>query len=194
MIRKYFLSFIAFVALFSCSKDKHDDTYIVNAPKMIGLAGNNWSNVESQLRTKRGYAYSLAPASSGIKAEVHLPALDDSNRNVYGTLLLNIARDDRVQFAMFTTDPVSQLSAYAMMLNYHSRTLQSITGITSSIGGLVESGAGSNPPVSTVLTKLTSGQIADQLSIGYDSPQGSFSMVVFKQNDGRFIFSYRGSR
>jgi hypothetical protein len=194
MIRKYFLSFLFLVALFSCSKDKQANTYIVNAGKIIWITGNNWMNVESQLRTKVGYSYILAPASSGIKAEVHLPALDDSNRNVNGTFLLNTSHDNRVQVAMLTTDPVSQPVAYAMIMNYHGETLRSITGITSARGGLIENAAGSNPPVSTVLSKLTSGQIADQLSLTYDCAQGSFTMVIFKRNDGSFIFSYRGSK
>src|SRR5262245_53923913 len=132
MISRPFLSFIAFIAVLSCNKGKQNDTYVVNAGKMIGLTGNNWSNVESELHGKTGYEYSLAPASSGIKAEAHLLGVDDSNRTVNGTILLNIATDNRVQFAMFTTDPVSQPAAYAMMLNYNNGSLQSMTGITSS--------------------------------------------------------------
>lgn len=193
MIRKYFLSFLTIVTLLSCNKEKQEGTYIVNASKMIGITRNNWSNVEPQLNNRTGYQYTTAPANSGIKAEVHLPALDDSNRVVNGTLLLNIAIDNRVQFAMFTTDPIVQSAAYAMMLNYYNTTLQSITGITYSIGGVIENGMGGNVPVSVVLSKLTNGQVADQLSISYNCTQGQFTMVIFKQNDGRFIFSYRGT-
>ena len=193
MSGKYFLSFLVIVVLFSCKKEEKNETYIVNASKMIGITGKNWSNVESQFIHKTGYQYTTASPTSGIKAEVHLPAIDDSNRVVNGAILLNIATDTRVQFGMFNSDPISQSAAYAMMLNYHNATLQSITGITSSVGELVENGMGSNPPVSIVLSKLTSGQIADQLAITYNCTQGHFTMVVFKQSDGRFIFSYRGT-
>jgi hypothetical protein len=192
MIGRYFLSFLTMVIVLSCNKEKQDGTYIVNAGKMIELSGYNWSNEASQLNRKTGYRYTAAPANSGIKAEVHLPALDDSNRAVNGTVLLNIANDNRVQFVMFNTDPIAQSAAYAMMLNYNNASLQSITGITSSIGEVVENGAGGNPPVSVVLSKLTNGQVADQLAITYYCAQGHFTMVIFKQSDGRFIFSYRG--
>jgi hypothetical protein len=194
MISRYFLSFIAFVAVLSCNKEKQNGTYIVNAGKMIDMTGNNWSNVEAQMHLKTGYEYTASPPSTGIKAEVHFPALDDSNRTVSGAILLNIANDNRVQFAMFTTDPMPQPAAYAMMLNYNNGSLQSMTGITSSIGEIIENGAGGNPPVSTVLSKLINGQIADQLAIIYNCAQGRFTMVIFKQSDGRFIFSYRGTK
>ena len=193
MISKYFVSFLTIVTILSCNKEKQAGTYIVNAGRIIGLTRNNWSNVEQQLTTKSGYRYSALPVNSGIKAEVHLPALDDSNRVVNGAMLLNIALDNRVQFTMFNTDPIVQTAAYALMLNYYHGSLQSMTGITSSIGEVIENGVGGNVPVSVVLSKLMSGQVADQLAITYYCTQGQFTMVLFKQSDGRFIFSYRGS-
>ena len=193
MISKYFVSFLTIVTILSCNKEKQEGTYIVNASKIIGVTRNNWSNVEPQLNNKTGYRYTAAPANSGIKAEVHLLALDDSNRVVNGTMLLNIALDNRVQFTMFTTDPIVQSAAYAMMLNYYNGSLQSMTGITFSIGEVIENGVGGNVPVSVVLSKLINGQVADQLAITYNCTQGQFTMVIFKQSDGRFIFSYRGS-
>lgn len=194
MIGRYLLIFIAFVAVLSCNREKQDGIYIVNAGKMIDMAGNNWSNFKAQMHLKTGYEYTASLPSTGIKAEVHLPAVDDSNRVVSGTILLNIANDNRIQFTMFNTDPLPQSVAYAMMLNYNDGSLQSITGITFSIGELIENGAGGNPPVSTVLSKLINGQIADQLAITYNCAQGRFTMVIFKQSDGRFIFSYRGTK
>ena len=75
MIGKYFLSFLTIVTILSCNKEKQDGTYIVNASKMIGLTGNNWSNVEPQLNNKTGYQYTTALANSGIKAVVNLAGL-----------------------------------------------------------------------------------------------------------------------
>lgn len=50
-------------------------------------------------------------------------------------------------------------------------------------------------PVDTVLSKLKNGQTADQLAISYQiSGRGTiYTIVVFKQNDGRYQFSYRGN-
>ena len=193
MIGKYFLTSLTIITILSCNKEKQESTYIVNASKMIGLTGNNWSNVEPELNNKTGYKYRVAPANSGIKAAVDLLAIDDSNRVVRGSVLLNIAIDNRVQFTMFNSDTIGQPAAYAMMLNYYNGTLHSITGITFSIGELIENGVGGNVPVNVILSKLTNGQVADQLGITYNCAQGQFTMVIFKQSDGRFIFSYRGS-
>ena len=193
MIGKYFLTSLTIITILSCNKEKQEDTYIVNASKMIGLTGNNWSNIEPELNNKTGYKYTVAPANSGIKAAVDLLAIDDSNRVVSGSIILNIALDNRVQFTMFNTDTITKSAAYAMMLNYYNGTLHSITGIISSIGEVIENGMGGNVPVNVVLSKLINGQLADQLSITYNSAQGQFTMVIFKQSDGRFIFSYRGS-
>ena len=194
MIRKHVLNFLALLTILSCNKENKDGgTYIVNASKVIGMARNNWSNVEPQLINKTGYQYTSSPPNTGIKAEVHLLALDDSNRVVNGNILMNIALDNRVQFTKFDTDPIDKSAAYAMMLNYYNNTLQSITGITYSNGEVIENGQGGNVPVSVVLSKLTSGQLADQLAITYNCTQGQFTMVVFKQTDGRFVFSYRGT-
>lgn len=190
---KYIFSFIVIVTIFSCKKEGNSETYIVNAIKMIEVTGNTWSNVESQFMNNTGYRYSTYSSTSGIYAEVHLPAIDDSNSIVHGSILLNIGTNNRVVFDMFNTDTIAQSVAYAMMLNYHNATVQSITGITFSVGELVENGMGSNLPVNMVLSKLISGQIADQLAITYYCIEGRFTMVLFKQQDGRFIFSYRGN-
>src|SRR5688572_27857592 len=119
MIR-YFLILLAIVAVFSCRKDGAGDTYIVSANNMIGLTGSNWSSAESRLSNKRDYKYSAAPAnlSAVYKASVHLLAVDDSNRAVKGNILLNIVPDNFISYAAFSTDPVTQTVAYAMMLNY----------------------------------------------------------------------------
>ena len=193
---KYFFIFLAIAAVFSCSKEGNNgNTYIVSASKMIGLTGNNWSNVEVGLKFKKGYQYSKAPENlnSIIKAEVHLPAVDDSNRNVKGSILLNIAPDNTIFYSSFDTDPIPQATAYAMMQQYNRETLQTLTGISFSIGEVVENNVGGNTTVSTVVSKLASGQTADQLAIIYTSGQGSFTMVIFRQNDGSYVFSYRGS-
>jgi hypothetical protein len=108
-----------------------------------------------------------------------------------GTILLNVAPDDRISYAAFETEPVTKTVAYAMMLNYNNESLKTLTGISSSIGQVVENGMGGNPAVSVVLSKLQSGQEASQLGITYRTAGGSFTMLVYRQNDGRYIFSYR---
>jgi hypothetical protein len=197
-ICRYSLILVSFAAVFSCGKDAADkgDTYIVSASKMIEIRANNWSYAESRLQNKKDYQYtpSSPNLSNVIKAEVHLPAIDDSNRTVNGTILLNVAPDNMISYAAFHTDPVAQTVAYAMMLNYNHESLQALTGITSSIGEVVENNIGGNPAVSVVLSKLNSGQTADQLGITYNAGQGNFTMVIFRQSDGRYIFSYRGIR
>ena len=56
MIRKHVLNFLALLTILSCNKENKDGgTYIVNAIKVIGMARNNWSNVEPQLINKTGY-------------------------------------------------------------------------------------------------------------------------------------------
>ena len=79
-----------------------------------------------------------------------------------------------------------------MMLNYNNVSLQKLTGISFSIGQVVENGIGGNTTANVVLSKLNNGQEADQLGITYTSDQGEFTMVIFRQRDGRYIFSYRG--
>lgn len=198
MVYKYFLILLFAAVVFSCSKDaaSKNDTYVVSARKMIGLTGNGWDNAESQLNDKRGYRYTKSPdnLSAFIKAEVHLPAVDDSNRAVKGTILLNIAPDNKVSYAAFDTEPLAKTVAYAMMLNYNNESLQTLTSVSSSIGEVVENGSGGNTTVGVVLSKVNNGQDADQLGVTYKSAQGSFTAVVFRQNDGRYILSYRGSR
>lgn len=195
MSYKYLFIVLATAAIFSCSKDGQSNRgiYLVSASKMIGIKSNSWSNVEPQLKSKTGYQYTKSPdnLSSVIKAEVHLPAIDDSNRAVNGAVLLNVAPDDRIFHASFDTEPLAKTVAYAMMLNYNKETLQTLTNVTFSIGQIQENGRGSNDKVDVVLTKLNSGQEADQLGITYRGAQGEFTMVVFRQTDGRYIFSYR---
>jgi len=195
MIWKFFLIFLAAAVVTSCSKDgRNGNTYLVSASKMIGLTGNNWNKAELQLRHSKDYEYTKSPdnISTIIKAEVSLSAVDDSNRNAKGSILLNIAPDNIVSYAAFDTDPISQAAAYAMMLDYDHETLQSVTGISSSLGEITENNMGGNTAVSVVLSKLNSGQTADKLAISYTSVPGSFTMVIFRQSDGRYIFSYRG--
>lgn len=191
----YLCILLASVAIGSCSKDGDSkyDLYIVSASKMIGIKSSNWDNVEPQLRNKPGYQYSKAAdnLSNILQGVADLPALDDSNRAVTGKILLNIAPDNRIFHASFTTEPLSKEVAYALLLNYNKGTLNTLTTISSSFGSIVENGSGGNDRVEVVLSKLRSGQEADQLGITYRSPQGEHTMVVFRQNDGRYIFSYR---
>ena len=73
MLGRYILIFVVASVLFSCVKFGSDgSTYIVSASKMIGLTGNNWDNVESQLRNKKGYKYAKSPDNLSyiIKATV----------------------------------------------------------------------------------------------------------------------------
>jgi hypothetical protein len=195
MIRTFFFLVLVAVAALSCKKaaDNEGGTYIVSARSMISIASNDWSATEPQLSTKTGYRYTKSPAnlSNVIKAEVHLPAVDDSNRAAKGSILLNIAPDNRISYADFNTEPIPKTAAYSMMLNYNNETLQTISGITSSIGGFVENGNGGNTTISAVLSKLSNGQEADQLDVTYNASQGKYTMAVFRQNDGRYIFSYR---
>lgn len=195
MIYKYLLIALALTAVFSCRKDEagEQDSFAASAEKMIALKSNDWSKAEPQLKDKAGYQYTKSPdnLSAFIKAEVHLPAVDDSNRTVNGKVLLNVAPDDRVFHASFTTEPLAKATAYAMMLNYNNQTLKTITGISFSIGEIVENGRGGNDKVDVVLSKINNGQEADQLGITYRSAQGEFTMVVFRQSDGRYVFSYR---
>jgi len=196
MMYKYLLLFLSVAALFSCTKNADSDNgrYIVSARKMIGLTGINWSQAELLLRNKRGYRYTKSPdnLSNVIIAAVDVMAIDDSNRSVTGTILINVGPTNVINFISFATDTIPQAAAYAMMLNYNNESLQTLTGISSSIGEIVENGNGSNPPVSTVLSKLDSGQTVDQLAITYYLGLRTFTMVAFRQNDGRYVFGYRG--
>jgi hypothetical protein len=196
MICKYLLIVLATAVVISCSKDaarKHD-TYTVSARKMIGLKSNNWSNAEPQLKDKKGYQYMKSPEnlSAVIKAEVHLPAIDDSNRVVNGAMLLNIAPDNGIFYTSFITDPLAKSEAYAMMLNYYNESLKTLTDITFSIGEIVENGRGENVSIGVIVSKVESGHEADQVAITYRSRQGKFILGLFRKNDGRYVFSYRG--
>ncbi|WP_153800785.1 hypothetical protein [Foetidibacter luteolus] len=196
MIFKWSLIFLFVITALSCNKESASkrDNYIVSASKMIRLTGNHWSNAEPQLSDKVGYQYNKAPdeQSNIIKAASTLPAIDDSNRAVNGTVLLNIAPDNTINYAAFDADSLTQTIAYAMMLNYNNESLQTLTGISISIGELVENGMGGNPSMDVVLSKLNSGEEADQLAITHNAKQGSFTMVIFRQSDGSYEFSYRG--
>jgi hypothetical protein len=195
MIRTFSLLVLVAVVALSCKKDA-GDTYVVSARKMIAITSNGWSASEPQLSGKRGYQYTKAAdnLSTVIKAEVSLPAVDDSNRTAKGSILLNIAADNGIFYAAFDAEPLVKTAAYAMLLNYNSETLQTLQGITSSIGGYVENGNGGNTTVAAVLSKVSNGLAADQLAVTYNSGQGNYTMVVFRQNDGRYLFSYRGNR
>jgi hypothetical protein len=195
MSYKYLFFVLATAALFSCSKDGESiyGLYIVSASKMISLKTNSWETVEPQLKNKSGYQYNKAAdnLSNVLKATVTLPAIDDSSRDVKGKILLNIAPDNRIFHASFDTEPISKTLAYAMMLNYNNETLKTLTAITSSIGQIQENQNGRNDRVDVVISKLNSGQDADILGITYKTGQAEHTMVVFRQNDGRYIFSYR---
>jgi hypothetical protein len=193
MIPKLLISVFLVLGLLSCSRDKNEEgTYFVNASKLIEISGSNWANTEPKIKNKSGYNYSTSPASTGIKAVINLPAVDDSNRVVNGKLLLNLSNDNKVQATVFDTDPISQSAAFAMMLNYNHQTLKILTDTISSVGTLVDNGAGSNVPVSTALSNLTSGRTIDQIGIIYTTMHGRFTMAIFKQPDGRYLFRYTG--
>lgn len=129
MINKISLFVLVIVAALSCDKDGADGDYIVSAKKMISITSTDWSSSEPQLRNITGYKYTKSPdnLSAIIKAEVALPAVDDSNRSVKGSVLLNIAPDNHVFFAGFNTDPVAKSVAYAMLLQYNNETLRTVT-------------------------------------------------------------------
>jgi hypothetical protein len=110
---------------------------------------------------------------------------------VKGRVLLNIGLDNRIFHASFNADSLPKAEAYAMMFNYNSESLKTLTRITDSIGGIQENNIGWNDKVSVVLAKLDSGIEADQLAITYRTNQSEFTMVVFRQNYGRYVFSYR---
>ena len=191
-----FLLLIAVLAL-SCSKNGDEaNTYIVSAPKMIAVTSNDWSASEPQLRGKTGYKYTKAPEglSIMIKAAVGLVAVDDSNRTVAGSILINIDPDNRISYAAFDTGPLAKADAYAMLLNYNNKTLQTVSGISFSIGDYSENGMGANTSVTAVLDKASNAHEAEHLAVIYNTDQGRFSMVVFQQSDGRYTFSYRGNR
>lgn len=195
-MRSEFLIIVLATALISsCGKDGQGrgDIYLVSAGKMIGIKSNSWSSVAPQLKNKKGYRYTKSPdnLSQVIKAEVHLPARDQSNRTVNGTILLNIAPDNSIFHASFNTDPLPKAVAYAMMLGYNEESLKTLSGITFSIGSFVQNGRGGNDRADVILSKVNSGQEAEQLGITYRSGQGEYTMVVFRQNDGRYVFSYR---
>ena len=195
MINKRLFALIM-VAGVACSKDAVHNTFMVSAKKMISITSTDWSLTERELRGKTGYRYTKSPEnlSSIIKAEVGLPSIDDSNRAVKGSILLNIAPDNHVFYAAFDTDPLVKTVAYAMLLNYNNETLQGLTGISSSIGEFSQNGSGGNTTATAVLSKIIGSEEADQLGVTYNSAQGKFAMIVFRQNDGRYIFSYRGNR
>ena len=185
-------------AVFSCNRNAvtKTDKYIVSASKMIGLTGDNWNNAELKLKDKVGYQYAGSPANMTnlVKAEVRLPAIDDSTRIENGAIYLNVAPDNVIHYAAYETEPIAKLVAYAMMVNYNNESLKTLTGITSSGGSYEDNNIGGNTTVDDILSRLKSGQAATQLAISYRiSGRGTiFTMVVFKQNDGRYQFSYRG--
>lgn len=199
MSGKYYLMLIVAVAVISCNKDgaSKTDKYIVSASKMIGLTGDNWNNAEPKLMDKVGYQYAGSPVnvSNLVKAEVRLPAIDDSTKIENGAIYLNVAPDNVIHYAAYDTEPIAQTIAYAMMLNYNNESLKALTGITSSRGSFVDNNIGGSATVDGILSKLKNGQAADQLAISYQiSGRGTiFTIVVFKQNDGRYQFSYRGN-
>jgi len=195
MIVRYLLVLLSLAALFSCKKDtqNHGDTYIISARKVIALTDNTWSQVEKQLRKKRGYKSTKVPdnLSNFIKAVVNLKAIDDSNRNVAGDILINVLPNDVISFIDFYTDTIPQAVAYAMMLNYNNETLQTLPSISSSIGEIQENNLGRNTIVDSVLSRLISGQTVDVLAMTYYSGQKTFIIAAFRQSNGGYIFSYR---
>lgn len=200
MMYRYFLTLLAVIAISSCGKKSDSDgsygNYYVSAKAIIDITNNGWGYAEPRLKNKIGYDYLKSPENLGslIKAEVHLPAIDDSNRVVKGEVLLNIAPDNRIFHASFDSEPVSKSEAYAMLLNYNNKSLQILTGITYSTGGYIQNGGGGNTTVADVLSKVTNNQEADQLSVTYHSAQGRYTAVVFSKNNGRYTFSFRGNQ
>jgi hypothetical protein len=190
---KYSLIVLVAAVVVSCTKDgaNNSNTFLVSASKMIAIKGHAWDEVEPQLKKKKGYRYIKAPdsRSNDYKAVVDLPAIDDSNRSVKGRVLLNIGLDNRIFHASLNADSLPKAEAYAMMFNYNSESLKTLSRITDSIGGIQENNIGWNDKVSVVLAKLDNRIEADQLAITYRTNQSEFTMVVFRQNDGRYVFS-----
>jgi hypothetical protein len=195
MTGKNFLILSLAIIIFSCTKNEgsESNTYLVSADKMITIATTNWPVTEPQLKSKRGYQNTRITDSRAayLKVIVQLPAVDDSNRAVKGRILLNITPDDRISHAAFDTEPLARTVAYAMMLNYHNETLNTLTGITGLTGQVVDAGRGSNPTADVVISKLTSGQEADQLAISYRLARGVSTIACLRQTDGRYLVSYR---
>ena len=188
--------FILFAAtlLFSCRKGATVNRQLctVSANKMIDLGSKDWTYGEAELSNMFGYQYKAASPSIPIKATVKLIAVDDSNRTVTGSILLNVALDNTVSHAAFDTEAVPKETAYAMMLQYNKEALQTLTPLTSSIGGFVQNNMGGNTNVDVIVSKLTNLEEANQLSITYNSGRRKMTIVVFRQNDGLYIFSCRG--
>lgn len=199
LIAKYAFLLISAVSVLGCKKDSatNKEKYIVSASKMIGLTGKNWDDAAPDLNQKFGYQYVAASpgASNLVKAEVNLPAIDDSSKIEEGNLYINVTPDNLATFTAYRTKPIPQSAAYAMMLNYNNESLRILTGITYSWASYTEDNTGWNAPVDTVLSKLRSSKTEDRFSIGYKTlPRGtSFSLLLDKQADGQYIFSFTGN-
>lgn len=198
MFKKYFYVLFVVSTVFSCKKEEvsQKEQYIVSASKMIGLTGIDWNNAEPELKSKWGYKYVAAQpnATNLVKAEIRLPTIDDSSKIEQGNLYFNVTPDNVISFARYYTDPIPQAAAYGMMLNYHGVSLKILTGITHTTASYEENNTGANSTVAGILEKLRDGQTKDRLAISYKTlPRGStFSMLLFKQNDGNFVFEFRG--
>lgn len=186
-----FLSLSGF--LFSCGKDTATPIYIVSAAKMISMTGNDWSNVEPDVSNKKDYLFTKFPQPSGdISSVVTMPAIDDSNRTVQGTFILNITVSNKIRYAGFSVSSLTQAEAYALMLNYNYETVQNVPDISFSIGDMADSAFMGNTPVTVIIEKLQTGADADKLAISYDTSIGSFIMVVSKLSDGTYAFGFDG--
>ena len=103
-----------------------------------------------------------------------------------------IRRTVAVDVQPFDTEAVPKETAYAMMLQYNKEALQTLTPLTYTIGGFVQNNMGGNTNVDVIVSKLTNLEEANQLSITYKAGRRKMTIVVFRQNDGLYIFSCRG--
>ncbi len=155
------------------------------------------NDAEPQLSDKIGYRYEAATlaASSNVKGEANLPAVDDSSKIDNGAIYLNIIPENIVKYAAYTTGPISQAAAYAMMLNYNGESLKTLMGIMSTSGSITENNIAANAKIDVIVARLKSGQAADRINIFYKMGGRGITYIidVSKQSDGRYIFSYSGN-
>lgn len=190
---KYLLLLSLFGLIISCGKDTTSPFYIVSAAKMIAMTGNDWNTVEPELSNKKDYSFTKFPQPSGdISSVVTMPAIDDSNRTIQGTFILNITVSNKIRYAGFSVSSLTQADAYALMLNYNNETVQNVPDISYSMGDMADSVFMGNTPVTVIVEKLQTGADAEKLAITYNTSIGSFMMVVSKLSDGTYAFGFDG--
>lgn len=192
MIRKFFILLLLSSAILSCKKNVDKDTYIASAAAIIKISTNEWSGTEAELKNKQGYQYTKLPDNPGgyVIATATLPAIDDSNRAVQGSVLLNIAPGNEVSSVVFETKPLAKKEAYAMILNYNHSSRQILPVIHSELGIYLVNGNERYDTVEEIVTMLENGLELEGFSIMYFSNPWFYYMEVTRQNDGLYKFRY----